>query len=131
MVKILCVDDESDMEMLITQTFRKQIRAKEYEFIFANHGLDALSKLAEHTDIKLVLSDINMPEMDGLTFLSKVKENKMTDLKTIMVSAYGDMENIRTAMNRGAFDFITKPINLDDLDVTIKKTLDEINIYQT
>jgi len=131
MIKILCVDDESDMEMLITQTFRKQIRAKEYEFVFANHGLDALGKLAENTEIRLVLSDINMPEMDGLTFLSKLKENKMSDLKTIMVSAYGDMDNIRTAMNRGAFDFITKPINLEDLDVTIKKTLEEIEILQT
>jgi len=129
MVKILCVDDESDMEMLITQTFRKQIRSKEYEFVFANHGMDALEKLGENPEIKLVLSDINMPEMDGLTFLLKVKENKMTDLKTIMVSAYGDMDNIRMAMNRGAFDFITKPINLEDLDTTIKKTLDEIEIY--
>ncbi len=131
MIKILCVDDEMDMEMLVTQAFRRQIRNKEYEFVFAHHGLDALSKLAEHKDIKLVLSDINMPEMDGLTFLSKLKENNLTDLRTIMVSAYGDMENIRTAMNRGAFDFITKPINLEDLDLTIKKTLNEIEIYQT
>src|ERR1700749_3242078 len=131
MIKILCVDDEMDMEMLVTQAFRRQIRNKEYEFVFAHHGLDALSKLAEHKDIKLVLSDINMPEMDGLTFLSKLKENNLTDLRTIMVSAYGDMDNIRTAMNRGAFDFITKPINLDDLDLTIKKTLSEIEVYQT
>jgi sigma-B regulation protein RsbU (phosphoserine phosphatase) len=120
-----------DMEMLVTQAFRRQIRNKEYEFVFANHGLDALNKLAEHKDIKLVLSDINMPEMDGLTFLSKLKENNLTDLRTIMVSAYGDMDNIRTAMNRGAFDFITKPINLEDLDLTIKKTLSEIEVYQT
>jgi sigma-B regulation protein RsbU (phosphoserine phosphatase) len=131
MIKILCVDDEMDMEMLVTQAFRKQIRNKEYEFVFANHGLDALNKLAQHSDIKLVLSDINMPEMDGLTFLSKLKEKNLTDLRTIMVSAYGDMENIRTAMNRGAFDFITKPINLEDLELTIKKTLNEIDVYQT
>lgn len=131
MIKILCVDDEMDMEMLVTQAFRRQIRNKEYEFVFASHGLDALNKLAQHKDIKLVLSDINMPEMDGLTFLSKLKENNLTDLRTIMVSAYGDMENIRTAMNRGAFDFITKPINLEDLDLTIKKTLREIEVYQT
>src|SRR6201986_5090267 len=126
MIKILCVDDEMDMEMLVTQAFRKQIRNKEYEFVFANHGLDALNKLAEHSDIKLVLSDINMPEMDGLTFLSKLKEKKMTDLRTIMVSAYGDMENIRTAMNRGAFDFITKPINFEDLELTMEKTLKQL-----
>lgn len=129
MITILCVDDEPDMEMLIRQQFRRQIRNGEYEFIFANHGRDALEKLAENSQIKIVLSDINMPEMDGLTFLSKLKENNITDLKTIMVSAYGDMENLRTAMNRGAFDFITKPINFEDMDITIKKTLHEIEIY--
>ncbi|MVN91241.1 PP2C family protein-serine/threonine phosphatase [Mucilaginibacter aquatilis] len=129
MITILCVDDEPDMEMLVTQQFRKQIRNKEYEFIFACHGQDALEKLAAHSEIKIVLSDINMPEMDGLTFLSKLKELNITDLKTIMVSAYGDMDNIRTAMNRGAFDFITKPINFDDMEITIKKTLSEIEVY--
>ena len=129
MITILCVDDEPDMEMLVTQQFRKQIRSKEYEFIFACHGQDALEKLAAHSEIKIVLSDINMPEMDGLTFLSKLKELKITDLKTIMVSAYSDMDNIRTAMNRGAFDFITKPINFDDMEITIKKTLSEIELY--
>ena len=129
MITILCVDDEPDMQMLVMQQFRKQIRNKEYEFIFANHGQEALEKLAQYSNIKIVLSDINMPEMDGLTFLSKLKENNITDLKTIMVSAYSDMDNIRTAMNRGAFDFITKPINFDDMDITIKKTLSEIEIY--
>lgn len=130
MITILCVDDELDMEMLIRQYFRKQIRNKEYEFVFAKHGLDALNKIAQNSQISLVLSDINMPEMDGLTFLSKLKENKMNDIRAIMVSAYGDMDNIRAAMNRGAFDFITKPINFDDLELTLKKTLDEIAIYK-
>jgi phosphoserine phosphatase RsbU/P len=129
MIRILCVDDESDMEMLITQQFRRQIRNKEYEFVFARHGLEALNKLAENPQIKLVLSDINMPEMDGLTFLSKIREHNLSDLRAIMVSAYGDMENIRAAMNRGAFDFITKPINFDDLEITIQKTLAEIEVY--
>ena len=129
-VSILCVDDEQDMEMLITQKFRKSIRNKEYSFIFAQNGVQALEQLDDNPDICLVLSDINMPEMDGLTFLSRLKERKNSELKTVMVSAYGDMENIRTAMNRGAFDFITKPINFEDMEITISKTVDEINQYK-
>ncbi len=126
-VSILCVDDEQDMEMLISQKFRKSIRNKEYSFIFAQNGVQALEQLENNPDICLVLSDINMPEMDGLTFLSMLKDLKKTDIKTVMVSAYGDMENIRTAMNRGAFDFITKPINMDDMEITIAKSIEEIN----
>jgi sigma-B regulation protein RsbU (phosphoserine phosphatase) len=129
-ISILCVDDEQDMEMLITQQFRRNIRNKEYSFIFAQNGVQALEQLEKNPDVCLILSDINMPEMDGLTFLSKLKERKNAELKTVMVSAYGDMENIRTAMNRGAFDFITKPINFDDMEITILKTLDEINQYK-
>ena len=129
-VSILCVDDEQDMEMLISQKFRKSIRDKEYSFIFAQNGVEALEQLDKNPDICLILSDINMPEMDGLTFLSRLKERKNSELKTVMVSAYGDMENIRTAMNRGAFDFITKPINFDDMEITIAKTIDEINQYK-
>jgi len=102
-VSILCVDDEQDMEMLISQKFRKSIRDKEYSFIFAQNGIQALEKLDNNPNISLVLSDINMPEMDGLTFLLKLKERKNAEIKTVMVSAYGDMENIRTAMNRGGF----------------------------
>lgn len=122
MVKILVVDDEIDLETLIKQKFRKQIREKEYEFVFAINGVDALEKLQVEPDVDIVLSDINMPEMDGLTLLSKISEQKPL-LKAVIVSAYGDMENIRTAMNRGAFDFITKPINFEDLIITIKKTI--------
>ena len=129
-VSILCVDDEQDMELLITQQFRRNIRAKEYKFIFAQNGVQALEQLDNNPDVTLILSDINMPEMDGLTFLSKLKERKNAELKTVMVSAYGDMENIRTAMNRGAFDFITKPINFDDMEITIRKTIDEIDQYK-
>jgi len=129
-IKILAVDDELDMEELIKQKFRKKIRNGEYNFVFAYNGVDALTKFVEYPEISLILSDINMPEMDGLTLLTKVKELKNPSLKTIIVSAYGDMENIRTAMNRGAFDFVTKPINFDDLEVTIEKTLDEIKIYR-
>lgn len=126
MVKILVVDDETDLEVLIKQKFRKKIREGFYEFVFAINGKKALEMLEEHKDIVVVLSDINMPEMDGLTLLSKLNEHH-TLLKSIMVSAYGDMENIRTAMNRGAFDFITKPVNFNDLELTIEKTINHVN----
>lgn len=122
MAKILVVDDEADLEVLIKQKFRKKIRDKEYEFHFAINGKDALEKIAQQPDLDIVLSDINMPEMDGLTLLSKISE-KTPLLKAVIVSAYGDMENIRTAMNRGAFDFVTKPINFEDLTITVEKTL--------
>ena len=125
-VKILVVDDEADMEPMIRQKFRRHIREKTYDFEFAFNGLEALQKIIEIPEIGIVLSDINMPEMDGLTLLTKLKELKKPGLKTVIVSAYGDMDNIRTAMNRGAFDFITKPVNFDDLEVTINKTLTEI-----
>jgi class 3 adenylate cyclase/ActR/RegA family two-component response regulator len=122
MAKILVVDDESDLELLIKQKFRRKIREKVYDFVFAQNGFEALKKLAEEPDIDVVLSDINMPEMDGLTLLAKLPEANPI-LKAVMVSAYSDMENIRTAMNRGAFDFVCKPVNFDDLDITIEKTL--------
>ncbi len=122
----MVVDDEPDLEPLIRQKFRRQIRDGAYEFVFACNGLDALSKLIEFPEIGIILSDINMPEMDGLTLLTKLKELKNPGLKTVIVSAYGDMDNIRTAMNRGAFDFLTKPISFDDLEITISKTMDEI-----
>jgi sigma-B regulation protein RsbU (phosphoserine phosphatase) len=125
-VKILVVDDEVDLEPLIRQRFRRQIRDEVYHFVFAHNGLEALSQLIEHPDIGIILSDINMPEMDGLTLLLKLKELKNPSLKTVVVSAYGDMDNIRTAMNRGAFDFLTKPINFEDLELTINKTMEEI-----
>ena len=125
-VKILVVDDETDMEPMIRQKFRRHIRENTFDCEFASNGLEALEKITEFPEIGIVLSDINMPEMDGLTLLNKLKELKNPGLKTVMVSAYGDMDNIRTAMNRGAFDFITKPVNFDDLEITINKTLGEI-----
>ncbi|NLO02388.1 MAG: SpoIIE family protein phosphatase [Bacteroidales bacterium] len=124
--KILVVDDEIDLESLIRQKFRRQIRDKVYDFVFAVNGLEALAKILEYPEIGIVLTDINMPEMDGLTLLAKLKELKNQGLKTVIVSAYGDMDNIRTAMNRGAYDFITKPVNFEDLEITINKTIDEI-----
>jgi class 3 adenylate cyclase/FixJ family two-component response regulator len=129
MVKILVVDDETDLEVLIKQKFRKKIREQAYEFVFAINGVHALEQLEKHDDVCLVLCDINMPEMDGLTLLSKLNE-KHSLLKSIIVSAYGDMDNIRTAMNRGAFDFITKPVNFEDLELTMEKTIKHVNQIQ-
>lgn len=126
MIKILVADDEADLETLIRQKFRQKIREQVYEFVFAENGRDALEKIHFHNDIDIVLSDINMPEMDGLTLLSKIA-NQHPLLKTVMVSAYGDMENIRTAMNSGAFDFITKPVNFQDLELTIEKTILQVH----
>jgi len=126
MTKILVADDEPDLETLIRQKFRQKIRDRKYEFVFAANGHDAIKKMEEHPDVSIVLSDINMPEMDGLTLLSKL--NELSPLsKTVMVSAYGDMDNIRTAMNRGAFDFVTKPVNFEDLEVTIEKTIRQVS----
>jgi sigma-B regulation protein RsbU (phosphoserine phosphatase) len=129
-VKILSVDDELDLEVLLTQFFRREIRKEIYEFYFAHNGLEALKVMLEHPDIEIILSDINMPEMDGLTLLTKINEMRNPLQKCIMVSAYGDMENIRTAMNRGAFDFATKPIDLDDLSLTIKKAIEQIKFIK-
>jgi adenylate cyclase len=123
--KILAVDDEADFETLLRQRFRHQIRAGEFDFRFAYHGEEALSKLADEPDIELLLLDINMPVMDGLTLLAELRA-RQSPARAIIVSAYGDMANIRTAMNRGAFDFVTKPVDLNDLEITIKKTLGEI-----
>ncbi len=125
MAKILVADDEADLEMLIKQKFRQKIREQQYEFIFAVNGNDALNKLQQHPDVDIVLSDINMPEMDGLTLLSRLSESNPL-IKSVIISAYGDMDNIRTAMNRGAFDFITKPINFDDLTLTMEKTIRQV-----
>jgi sigma-B regulation protein RsbU (phosphoserine phosphatase) len=124
--KLMFVDDEPDVESLMRMKFRRQIRENQYELVFARSGSEALQRLGENPDICVVLSDINMPEMDGLTLLQRIVELKNPLLKTVVVSAYGDMGNIRTAMNRGAFDFVTKPIDFVDLETTIKKTLDHI-----
>jgi adenylate cyclase len=123
--KILAVDDEADFELLITQRFRRQIREREFAFHFARHGEEALAALTADPNIDLMLLDINMPVMDGLTLLAELRQ-RQSPARAIIVSAYGDMANIRTAMNRGAFDFVTKPVDLNDLEITIRKTLEEI-----
>src|ERR1051325_11733702 len=121
--KILAVDDEVDFEQLIRQRFRRQIRAQEFDFRFAQHGEEALAVLEREPDVELILLDINMPVMDGLTLLSELRA-RQSPVRAIIVSAYGDMANIRTAMNRGAFDFVTKPVDLNDLELTMQNARD-------
>ncbi|HZR86641.1 MAG TPA: adenylate/guanylate cyclase domain-containing protein [Bradyrhizobium sp.] len=126
---ILFVDDEPDLEALVLQKFRKRIRDGAVTFMFAHDGLEALQSLEAHPHVDLVVSDINMPRMDGLSLLAKLQEAE--DKKsTIIVSAYGDMSNIRTAMNRGAFDFLTKPIDFADLETTIDKTIRHVEMLR-
>jgi adenylate cyclase len=125
MAKILVVDDETDLELLIKQKFRRKIRENIYEFVFAYNGEEALEKIIEHPDLDVILSDINMPVMDGLALLTHLPEaNPM--IRAVMVSAYGDLPNIRVAMNRGAFDFVVKPVDFEDLDLTVEKTLKHV-----
>ncbi len=119
---ILVVDDEPDLAELVRQKFRKQIREGAVAFVFAHDGVEALEAINTRADIDMVITDINMPRMDGLTLLDKLGESERR-LSTIIVSAYGDMLNIRTAMNRGAFDFLTKPIDFSDFELTIRKTI--------
>lgn len=123
--KILVVDDEPDLEVLVRQHFRRKIRAGELEFVFAHNGKIALERLAEHPNIDVVMSDINMPIMDGLTLLNEIIKNYPL-VRSVIVSAYGDMKNLRTAMNNGAYDFVTKPIDFDDLEKTLYKTMTEV-----
>src|SRR5436190_20541284 len=127
--RILVVDDEPDLELLITQRFRAKIKSKGFSFEFAGNGIEALRKLQQGSAFDLLLTDINMPGMDGLTLLTRLKDLNML-FKAIVVSAYGDLQNIRTAMNSGAFDFITKPIDFTDLETTIYKTINELAIIR-
>jgi phosphoserine phosphatase RsbU/P len=123
--KILVVDDEPDVELLIKQRFRRKIREGGFNFEFALNGEEALEKISNDSSIDIVMSDINMPVMDGLTLLSRLRDMDRL-LRTVVVSAYGDMQNIRVAMNRGAYDFLTKPIDFEDFEVTIQKTIQEL-----
>ncbi len=123
--KILVVDDEPDLQPLMLQRMRRSIRAGKYIFVFAGNGVEALERLREQEDIDMVVSDINMPQMDGLTLLDQIAQLD-PNIRSVIISAYGDMKNIRTAMNRGAFDFITKPVDFDDLRITIDRTLEHM-----
>ena len=123
--KILVVDDEVDLEPLVLQRMRRKIRNGTYNFVFAHNGLEALEVLSRDKEIDMVLSDINMPQMDGLALLEQIPKVD-PDLRAVIISAYGDMKNIRTAMNRGAFDFVTKPLDFKDLQITIERTLQHL-----
>jgi len=125
MSRILVVDDEPDLESMVLQNFRREIRQGDMDFLFACDGEDALSQLDKNSDVDIVISDINMPKMDGLTLLRHIQDLD-NRLKTVIVSAYGDMRNIRTAMNLGAFDFLTKPIDFSDLEITLGKTITDL-----
>src|SRR5262245_1303364 len=127
--RILVVDDEPDVESLVLQKFRHQLRDGTVTFVFARDGIEALSTLKANGGIDLVVTDINMPRMDGLSLLQKLQESEER-VSTIVVSAYGDMANIRTAMNRGAFDFVTKPLDFVDLEMTIAKTLRHVEFLR-
>ena len=127
--KILVVDDEPDLEPLMLQRMRRNIRRGEYEFVFAHDGVEALEMLMADKEIDMVVSDINMPRMDGLTLLQQIQDVS-PDIRAIIISAYGDMENIRTAMNRGAFDFVTKPLDFQDLRLTIERTLQHLDEWR-
>ena len=127
--RILVVDDEVDVEPLVLQRMRREIRRGQYEFVFAHNGVQALEVLNRDDTIDMVLSDINMPEMDGLTLLQQIPSVN-PNIRSVIVSAYGDMKNIRTAMNRGAFDFITKPIDFEDLRITIERTVKHLKMWR-
>ncbi len=127
--KLLFVDDEPDLVPLVLQRFRREIRKKNYQFVFAENGVEALNLISTDPEIDMVVSDINMPQMDGLTLLRKIPEVN-PDLWAIIVSAYGDMKNIRMAMNEGAFDFVVKPIDFEDLKVTITRTINHIKLWR-
>ena len=123
---ILVVDDEPDVELLVTQRFRAAIRSKVFSFRVASDGEEALQVLKAHPEVDIVLSDINMPRMDGLTLLKHLQTFD-EQLRAVLVSAYGDMPNIRRAMNLGAFDFVTKPIEFEDLEVTINRAIIDLS----
>ena len=128
--RILVVDDEPDLEPLIKLRMRRKIRSGVYSFEFAENGVEALEVLEQHQDIDMVVTDISMPQMDGLTLLQRIPDVAGDDLRCVVVSAFGDMKNIRTAMNRGAFDFITKPVDFEDLSVTIERTLEHLEQWR-
>jgi LytS/YehU family sensor histidine kinase len=125
MPKIIIIDDEVDQEELILQRFSQKSFLQGYSFITARTGKEALHTIQNDPDIEIALLDINMPGMDGLTLLELIPAINPV-LTSIIISAYSDMSNIKVAMNRGAFDFITKPIDFPDLEATLKKTIAHI-----
>jgi CheY-like chemotaxis protein len=121
-MKILVVDDEQDMKALFEQRFRKEIRSRKIDFAFANSGEQALIYLNQHNhEAVLILSDINMPGMSGLELLQHIKQKYATPPPVVMmVTAYGDNDNYNQAMQLGADDFLTKPIDFTLLREKLK-----------
>ena len=129
-MEILVVEDETDVYDLFERRFRREIRSDELSFSFAFSGEEALRYLRAHqSEVLTLFSDINMSVMDGLTLLLRTYAEH-PGMKTVMVSAYGDSGNLRTAMNRGAFDFVVKPIDLADLEMTTEKTADQVRQFR-
>jgi signal transduction histidine kinase len=120
--KILIVDDEPDIQGMINLKMRKQIRDGKFNFCFASNGEEAIEKLKTEDDIDILVSDINMPVMDGITLINQIKD-EFPDIKSIMVTAYGDMDNIRSAIKNGVQDYLVKPINFDDFEFALERTL--------
>lgn len=121
-MKILVVDDEADVQPLFIQRFRKEIKSGEFDFSFALSGEEALSYLhSAHSEIVLILSDINMPGMTGIELLSRIRHEYETPPPVVMmITAYGDEENRTQAMTNGANDFLTKPLDFNLLKEKLK-----------
>jgi two-component system chemotaxis response regulator CheY len=121
-MKILAVDDETDVQNLFEQRFRKEIKGGEGEFVFANSGNEAMSYLTTHNrEDMLVLSDINMPGMSGLELLQEIKQKfENSSPAVMMITAYGDEDNYNQAIKFGADDFLTKPVDFKLLKEKLK-----------
>jgi CheY-like chemotaxis protein len=124
-VSILVVDDEADVADLFRQQFRREVRQGQYVMHFAQSAEEALDKLGGGIEPELVaiFSDINMPGMDGLGLLRRVKEQR-ADLPVIMVTAYGDDERRRRAAEFGASEFVTKPVDFN----LLKQQLSQLSV---
>ena len=124
-MKILVVDDEKDMQTLFEQRFRREIRTQEMQFAFAFSGEEALNYVHKHEhEVVLILSDINMPGMSGLVLLEKIKQEfSIPPPVVMMITAYGDSENYNRAMQLGADDFLTKPVDFVLLKEKLKNVI--------
>ena len=127
-ILVLVVDDEPDVEALFRQQFRRDLRAERFLMDFANSAPDALTRIGETIEhsLILILSDINMPGMTGLEMLPKVKEIR-PDVPVIMITAYGDPDTRRKALEGGASGLLTKPIDFSQLREEIDNRLAAAN----